>query len=447
MPEEDDQRWFFKKVGLGYEVHAPKAKTTIRVTRIKRSSGELHGQIRVTANLAGVKTHDGVLHLARFNLSSSASRTSLAKMLGGRTPGHDMDWFDGLEALCQGIHVAEEAGQPYVTLGLTAMARSATSYAIDPVVPANVAALLYGPGGSGKSILALAGAMSVQDGREIIPGVAPGIKGNVLYLDWETDAPVLNERIIAIANGAGYTPSGITYRRCIRPLSDEAEEIAAVVAERDIVYMVVDSAGMAMGTGGEYGDSNESTLRLFDAIRHIGVSTQIVDHVSKQEMRNGKGKSVGLLPYGSIYKVNLARSAWEIRNETTDQDESSRISLVHTKANDSRLKPQLNIEIIWETGVIRFGTWEETLEAYIPQDGGKRRDQIMAYLRHIHPAHAHGPQIATICRIPVSSVMSEVTRRSKGSFAHYPDGYGLSDIELGVIPIRRDPGMFPDEDE
>jgi len=444
MPD-DEERWHFRKVGLGYEVEAPEIETSIRVTRIKRSGGDLHGLVRVNTNMEGAKTNGGVLHLARFNLSSSTTRSSLAKLLDARTPGLRMDWFDGLEALCQGTHIAEEAGQPYVTLGLTAMARSATSYAIDPVVPANVAALLYGPGGSGKSILALAGAMSVQDGREIIPGVAPGIKGNVLYLDWETDAPVLNERIIAIANGSGYPPSGITYRRCIRPLSDEAEEIAAVVAERDIVYMVVDSAGMAMGTGGEYGDSNESTLRLFDAIRHIGVSTQIVDHVSKQEMRNGKGKSVGLLPYGSIYKVNLARSAWEIRNETTDQDESSKIALVHTKANDSRLKPQLNIEIIWEAGVIRFGTWEHNLDAYVP-DPGKAADRVISLLRHYHPRHFHQPEVAKILTMPDATVAS-VFRREAKSFVKHPDGYGLSDAELGVTPLYRDPQIWGDIDD
>lgn len=351
----DDERWQFERMGLGYRVVAPDIQTEIRVTRIKRSRAELHGQIMVKANIAGVKTVDGVMHISQFNLSSSGTRTSLAKMLESRTPGQvgKMDWFDGLETLCQRVIMAEEVGQPYIEVGTTPITRVASKYVIDPLAPANVTALLYGPGGSGKSVIALACALSIQNGREIIPGVPPGIKGNVLYLDWETDGPVINERIQAIAAGAGFTSVPITYRRCIRPLAEEAEEISNAVAERDIVYMVIDSAGMAMGASGEYGDSNESTLRLFDAIRHIGISTQVIDHVSKQEMRS-KGKVQGLLPYGSVYKVNLARSAWEVRNGTSEDDETIRIALIHTKANDSRLKPQIGLEIDWQPGMITF---------------------------------------------------------------------------------------------
>jgi hypothetical protein len=358
----DEDRWAFERVGLGYRVVAPEIQTEIRVTRLKRSGGDLHGEIRVKCNIAGVKTVDGVMHLARFNLSSSSTRSSLAKLLESRTPGQvgKMDWFDGLETLCQKVMNDQSTGQPYIDIGTTPVTFSSAKYVIDPLVPANVTALLYGPGGSGKSIIALASAMSIQNGREIIPGIPPAIKGNVLYLDWETDGPVINERIQAIAAGAGFKPATITYRRCIRPLAEEAEEIANAVAERDIVYMVIDSAGMAMGTSGEYGDSNESTLRLFDAIRHIGISTQVIDHVSKQEMRS-KGKVQGLLPYGSVYKVNLARSAWEVRNGTSENDERVKVALIHTKANDSRLKPQIGLEIDWEPGKITFRPADVTI--------------------------------------------------------------------------------------
>lgn len=357
----DEERWQFERLGLGYRVAAPEIQTEIRVTRIKRSRAELHGQIMVKTNIAGVKTIDGIMHLAQFNLSSSGTRSTLAKYLESRTPGQvgKMDWLDGLETLCQRVIIAEEVGQPYIAVGTTPIAKVSSKFVIDPLVPANVTALLYGPGGSGKSVIALACALSIQNGRELIPGVPPGIKGNVLYLDWETDGPVINERIQAIAAGANFTSVPITYRRCIRPLAEEAEEISNAVAERDIVFMVIDSAGMAMGTSGEYGDSNESTLRLFDAIRHIGVSTQIVDHVSKQEMRS-KGKVHGLLPYGSVYKVNLARSAWEVRNGTSEDDETIRIALIHTKANDSRLKPQIGLEIDWQPGMISFNAAEVT---------------------------------------------------------------------------------------
>jgi len=348
----DEERWHYERIGLGHRVVAEAIRTEIKVTRVKRRSDGIHGEIMVKTDLAGVKTINGIMHMARFNLSSSGTRSSLAKMLESRTPGMNMDWFDGLEALCQHVMIAESEGQPFLDVG-NQVITSTHKYIIDPVVPANVATLFYGPGGSGKSVLALAMALSIRNGREIIPGLAPAAKGNVLYLDWETDGPIINERAQAIGAGAGFTSLPIIYRRCIKPLADEAEEIANAVAERDIVFTVIDSAGMAMGTGGEYGDANESTLRMFDAIRFINTTTLIVDHVSKQEMRS-KGKVSGLLPYGSIYKVNLARSAWEVRNGTTPDDETVQVALIHTKANDSRLHDQVGLQIEWLGHSIAF---------------------------------------------------------------------------------------------
>lgn len=423
--EREHTRWEFSRVGLSYVVKAEKIGTEIWVSHLKRSSREgISGDLRIVTRLEGVKTgKNDLLHHARFNLSSSTTRNSLAKMLEGRTPGLGMDWFDGLEMLCQQVLEAESIGQPYVEVGHLPVERQAIRYSVDPLVPANVTALLYGPGGSGKSVIALACALSVRLGREIIPGVSPGTTGNVLYLDWETDRPVINERVQSICLGAGLEPVPIIYRRCIRTLAEEAEEIANAVAERGIIYMVIDSAGMAMGAGGEHGDANESTLRLFDAIRHIGVSTQLIDHVSKQEMRQGKGKSVGLLPYGSIYKVNLARSAWEIRNVTEDFDEATRIALVHTKANDSRLLPEIGLEIDWQPGKIIFRQAEIASEMANPVDQGSRSDQIVAFLKTVR--HATKGEIAAATGIPEGTVgvlLTSRTRKDWMRFEHHSEG-------------------------
>jgi hypothetical protein len=424
-------RWQFEKVGLGYRVTADRLQTEIRVTRIKRSSSELHGDLRISTNIAGIKTIDGVMHMARFNLSSSTTRNSLSKLLESRTPKETkMDWYDGLEALCQKVMLAEMIGQPYVATGDVPLnGDRPPRHAIDPLVPARVTSLLYGPGGSGKSVIALACAMSVLSNHAIIPGFLPGITGPVLYLDWETDVSVVNERAQSIAKGCGLASPPITYRRCIRPLAEEAEEIANAVAEREIVYLVIDSAGMAIGAGGDRSDANESTLRLFDAIRHIGVTTQIIDHVSKQEMKTANGKA--LMPYGSIYKINLARSAWELRN--TSEGESNSISLIHAKANDSRLHAPINLVINWQPDCITFLESEPTLEPYAPKDDGDRASQIVAYLQTKIWASMH--EIAMATGIPYGTVKPVMTvRKSRDLFTRREiDGkYGLAENEAEV---------------
>jgi hypothetical protein len=365
-----DERWRFERIGLGYHVSNEELQTDIRVTRLKRSSGELHGEIRVTTNLEGVKTVNGVLHLARFNLSSTTTRERLAKTLEKRTPGFDFDWWDGIEHLCQNVMLEESKGQPYLEIGQHEGGSTEELYLVEPLIPANVPSIIYAEGGSGKSVFALANALSIKTGWQYIPGFLPVETGEVLYLDWETDANVINHRIQRISLGVGQPPPRLLYRRCIRPLYEEAEEVANQVAERGVRFLVIDSAGMAMGGAGERGDANENTLRLFDAIRHINVTTQIIDHVSKQEARL-KGMIRGRLPYGSIYKINLSRSAWEVRTTPSEDDEDRiRATFLHVKANDSKLHDDITVDIEWGSngGPIRFVEAEADIEYMMDKD-------------------------------------------------------------------------------
>ena len=370
------ERFHFEKVGLGYRLWPVNDKIVaeLKISRIKRRSEELHGFLQVTCNFEGVKTNGGVLHSTRFNMSAGQTRKQVATLLKSRTPGfEDMDWFDALETLCQRVAEAESRGEPIVEIGnARPPGYKPVRYSLEPLVPKNVASLLYGPGGAGKSATALAGALSVATNTEIIPGIKPAISGPVLYLDWETDQDIVNDRLWSLCTGAGVQPKNVSYRRCNRPLADDAEELSMLVAKLGIVYLVIDSCGPAMGTSGEYGDANESTLRLFEAIRHIGVSTQVVDHVSKQEMRSGKNVT-GLLPYGSIYKVNLARAAWELRNDTTSDDDDLHITLYNTKANDARLHEPIRLMIDWTPGSITFAIDSET-RTTAPTSGGGLRE-------------------------------------------------------------------------
>jgi hypothetical protein len=362
----EEQIWHFERVGLGYKVEAESLQTEIRVTRLKRSSGELHGEVRITTNLAGVKTVNGVLHLARFNLSSTSTRERLAKALEKRTPGFDFDWWDGIEHLCQNVMLSESQGQPYLEVGQEEGGSHNELYLVEPLIPANVPSIIYAEGGSGKSVFTLANALSIKTGWQYIPGFIPAETGEVLYLDWETDANVINHRIQRISAGVGQPAPKMLYRRCIRPLYEEAEDIAGQVSERGVKFLVIDSAGMAMGGAGERGDANENTLRMFDAIRHINVTTQIIDHVSKQEAKL-KGKVRGRLPYGSIYKINLSRSAWEIRTEVDGDDEDRiKATFIHVKANDSRLHDDITVDIEWTPGgPIKFLESEATNIEYM----------------------------------------------------------------------------------
>ena len=343
----------FERIGLGYVLKDEAIATELHARNIKRTSGELHADLLVKCKFKGVKTVNGTLHTTRFNMTATRTKVDIARYLESRTPGIDIDWAYLLEQLCQRVVEAELVGTPLLRVGQDPLPEVSHQYALDPTVPKGVVSLLYGPGGSGKSIVALAGAISVIVGREIIPGLVPGMKGPVLYLDWETDHYVVNERVQYIAKGCGIEPPSILYMRCNRTLLSDADRFADIVREEGVVFVIIDSAGMAMGASGERGDANDSTLQLFAACRLMNTTVQVIDHVSKAELSVG-GKVRGRMPYGSVFKTNLARSSWEVRNTTEAGDSWVSTTLMHTKANDSALHSPIGLRIDWDSDGIRF---------------------------------------------------------------------------------------------
>jgi RecA-family ATPase len=399
---------------MGYRLWSESAGVEVGVSRLKRSGQELHGEVVVKVGWEGVKTVNGVLHQARFNFSSATTRASLGKILKGRTDGveafSDYDWGDTLEHLCQFVLTAERQGEPVMSMN-GKMPERRTKYDIKPICPHAVVSFIYGPGGIGKSIMAMVIALSIAKGMEIVPGFAPSIKGPVLYLDWETDAYVVRERVEYVAKGHQFkaTPD-FYYRRCRRPMADDIEELSRIVAEKDIKFIVVDSCGPAMGTSSEYGDANEGTVKLFNAIRHLGITALVVDHVSKDVMKNRKGEVTGGMPYGSVYKVNLARSMWELVNVTQEDDDDIRVRLVNTKANDARLHEPIDLSITWDSQkeFILFSEGEDfqmQTEAFPTQSHGKPTafDAVFALLSN-HPAGLITGQIADSTGISVGYI-------------------------------------------
>lgn len=358
------ERWQFEKVGMGYRCWNDEIQTEFRLTHIKRSRGDLTGELSVRTNIKDVKTHKGVLHVARFNVLSSSSRSALAKMLEKRTPGQDMDWFDGLEWLCQNVIIMETKGEAIDEVGLNPPTPPGHQWMVEPLILKGRPALLFGPGGVGKSLVGLTCGLSVACGREIIPGIPPAVKGNVLYLDWETTADVINDRIQAISLGHGFKPAGMLYRRCVRPLADDAEELSAIVVEKKVVLVIVDSAAYAMGAQGEYGDANESVLRLHEALRLIGATSLIIDHVNKTDQRAKPGTAT---PYGSAYKTNAARISWELRKAPSANGLA--VNLYHAKSNDTRQLEPIGLALEWDEGKIVFTHAEVGVEED-PMTGG-----------------------------------------------------------------------------
>lgn len=325
----------FVREGLGYRLAVPELMTEIAIDRITRKSDGVHGDLVVMCGLPGTKSADGHIHQARFNLSSSTARGSLAKVLEGRAKAPEVDWFDLLEDLCRRVMGAEREGDPIEKVGALPVPL-AEEYRLTPMLPKGQTTILYGDGGTGKSTIAVAVGVSIQEGVAVVPGWVPR-QAPVLYLDWEAGREALNRRVRGVAMGA-HIPRVVTidYLNCRRrgPLHAFAEDIARAVDREGYGLVVVDSVGMASGTGGDGGDANETAIRLFTAFGYLGTTVLAIDHINRTDADLPSKRS---RPYGSVYKSNLARMTFELRRS----EDGTSLGIYHTKANDAeKMAPQ-----------------------------------------------------------------------------------------------------------
>jgi hypothetical protein len=330
-----------RREGMGYAMTFPEIATEMAADRLVRSRGDVQAHVSVTCGLPGTRSRSGRLHSARLNLSSSSSRSTLARVLKDRANLPGLDWMDVIEEFCRGILELEREGEPVVMVGARPRIVGGVSYRIDPLAPLNLPSILYGEGGSGKSTLAAAFAVSCESGVAAVPGFVPR-PGRVLYLDWEGDEEQINERVAGVAAGANLPrPIEIRYRPMVAPIADQVDELARIVDRERIGLVIVDSVGPASGTTSDGADAAESALRLFAAFRFLRTTVLALDHVAKASL-DEPGRQAR--PYGSIFKQNLARSTWEIRRA------GEAIALYHTKSNVARLQPPRGLHVQYTEG-------------------------------------------------------------------------------------------------
>jgi hypothetical protein len=399
-----------ERVGLGWIARFPLAGAQLRVDRIKESRGELHGELTVSTLQGQRDAAPGHVFRGRQNLSSLTSRTTLAKFLKGRLDGPD--WQGLVEEFCVAVMEAERGAEPFTKVG-NQPRRPIALKLLDPIIFAGVPTILFGPGGTGKSTLAAAIAASVHTGYPVIPDWKP-MATPVLVLDWESSDEDWNDLVMGVAAGAGFEPPDIHYRRCYAPLADQVEEIARYITEHHVGLLVVDSVGIASGTRPEGVDANESAIRLFAALRHFRVTSLLIDHVTGADLQAERPIAK---PYGSIYKVNLARSVFELTSQKEATEERTELLLTHTKTNQgSRLHP---IGLVIEHSGEQIRVYQRPVEdpdlvARLPL-----ADRIFRLLlRGSMPA----PQIATELGVKLPTVRQTLNRAQGRRFMKFQDG-------------------------
>ena len=361
----------------------------------EQRGGGLRCELTVTTSRP---PNPGLLFQGLFNLLTSNAQ--LVRQLDGRVPG--LDW-EGLLTQAAAITLRRyRDGSPLVDLATEPVDRP-SRYLLAPLVARDGATVWAADGGTGKSVLALAVALSVSTALPLLDA-HPSEIGPVLYLDWEADEETHRERLWALwrALGTGEPPplEAIHYVYQTASLHELATTLRRRVAETGAVLVVVDSLGLARGGAPE---DAEATIRTFRAIRSLGVPTLCIDHVSKAQ-REGQVKRKTAI--GSVYTRNSARLVWVVEKAQSEGASDSTVAFTVDKFNFGRLPRRRGFRLHFESEasprasdederLVRI-TIEPTAESTAHQvAGGQERKWEIASVLKSAPAPMTVDEVAT----------------------------------------------------
>lgn len=406
--------------GGKYHFYWEDEQVSITVSRIRT---DRYGNVTAEVKIESHALSNPHLHMARLNLTSSSARKRLADQL---TEQYSIDWFTILEQLCVLTLTREREGEPWLCLTSEDKVEP-VRYLLPPLLPQGEPTVIYGPGGSGKSLFALLlGALVATDEAAPKLNLAPTSRVCVLYLDWETNASEVRRRLHRLAKGLGIRePVKLRYRRCVQPLADDVEILKEAVLEFKAGLLIVDSLAPACG-----GDLSvpETAMSFFRALRSLNCTSLVVAHPAK----NSERKTI----FGSVFYTNLARSVWEVQTYQDVGGNSISLSLFHRKSNLSRLQRPFGLEFLFEGDLGAIKVFPRTV-VDVPEVGEKAPvwERIMALLPRSGPLKPK--EVAERLGAPDSTVRKELARmRDRRLVVQLSDGrYAAKVHEEDVVPF------------
>jgi hypothetical protein len=333
VAEMEQPDYVIRPKGLGWEIGFRYELVTLTFSHV-RGGDAMSAMVRVECYQPMLHGRP-LLAYERLSLTDGPRQANLANRLNDRT-GDVIEWRNVIGRACVAVLDKRLSGAYVTKIGRRPRPLGGR-YLLQPYIERNQVHSIYGDGKVGKSWLGLACCVSVQSGLEVLPGFKPVEVGPCLYMDWETDADTMSERVEMICRGLGIDPVEINYLgrpEAMRPMVDMIEDALKVIQDEGVKLVVVDSVEMAMaGSRGEYGDQNDAILRLNEAVKMLGVTVILIDHISA-EMAARRG--VAGKAYGSIFKRNSARAMFEVKQakESRGKDPLRHLAIYNTARNN-----------------------------------------------------------------------------------------------------------------
>lgn len=309
----------------GFVFTWPDLPFEVCLSRIRESSrGSMTGELQIKYMNGSGKPK--TLTHQTFNLL--ASKTKLAKELHTR---QEAPWLSMLEQV--GVQALRHlrAGEPLESLQPTTADQPAW-FVLNPLLYQRNTTVLYGPGDSLKSMLALYCSLLLASGCSGTHLACAPTPWKVLFLDYEMSVQDVRGRVKLLQAGDPRLTGIPDYRRCVQPLADEADALRQLIADGGYDVLIIDS--LAMAAGGQELERADSAIRFHAALRGLQCTSLVVGHTPKPQ-EDQKTRTL----YGSVFFSNLVRVSWEVRRE------GNTLGLYQRKNNLGRMHEPLGFQI------------------------------------------------------------------------------------------------------
>ncbi|MCA9466486.1 MAG: AAA family ATPase [Nitrospira sp.] len=343
-----------KRIGQALKISWERYGASLIFDRMVEKSDGVHAEIQPVINGCN-SAIPSRLTPSKVNLHSTRARgdltrrfTEIFKQLKHSIPAdHFVD-----QSIHWAIHTFRQ-GEPATLLDeVTCISKP---FILRPIVLEGLPSIVFALAAKGKSLFGLFACLLAETGQSL-GGLTASRAHQTAFLDWELDSSVQGYRKRQILEAhPNLRTAGPLYRRMYRPLADDLPNVAKIIEEHGIGFVVIDSLAPAAG-GDQIGA--EGAIRFFEALRVLGIGCLILAHAPKPN-ENTKSKSI----YGSIFFHNLARSVWEVETMQEPDSDEIRMGFFHRKNNLGRLHAPVGLKLVFppedqDGGGLQFSSYD-----------------------------------------------------------------------------------------